>query len=102
MYVCVCVWCEFNFIFFSICIPLRAALVNLRRCLEFTAQQHTLSHSLQASIKKRLLQPGTNTNDIITMYVMCVHTCACVCVECVIPLIYTYCLYLSTHTCTRA
>ncbi|XP_064146814.1 anaphase-promoting complex subunit 2 isoform X2 [Loxodonta africana] len=47
----------------------RPAIEDLKYCLERTNQRQQLLESLKAALETRLLHPGVNTCDIITLYI---------------------------------
>ncbi|XP_072422395.1 anaphase-promoting complex subunit 2 isoform X2 [Chiloscyllium punctatum] len=47
----------------------KAALQDLKVCLERTNQRQQLLSSLKAALETRLLHPGVNTADVITLYI---------------------------------
>eukprot|EP00062_Callorhinchus_milii_P014829 gi/632964421/ref/XP_007898391.1/ PREDICTED: anaphase-promoting complex subunit 2 [Callorhinchus milii] len=47
----------------------KAALQDLKICLERTNQRQQLLTSLKTALETRLLHPGVNTSDVITLYI---------------------------------
>ncbi|XP_036607561.1 anaphase-promoting complex subunit 2 [Trichosurus vulpecula] len=47
----------------------KPAIEDLKYCLERTNQRQQLLSSLKAALETRLLHPGVNTSDIITLYI---------------------------------
>uniref|UniRef100_A0A8C4V8E2 Anaphase-promoting complex subunit 2 n=1 Tax=Falco tinnunculus TaxID=100819 RepID=A0A8C4V8E2_FALTI len=47
----------------------KPAVEDLKFCLERTNQRHQLLSSLKSALETRLLHPGVNTSDIITLYI---------------------------------